>query len=61
MEGEKDITRILQTLNPVLNEGTYVFYTTKDMGQIAPEDVVMTFCEREGTTIIRNHSLKCVF
>ena len=57
MEGEKDITRILQTLNPVLNEGTYVFCTTKDMGEIAPEDAVMTFCEREGTTIILEQQL----
>ena len=57
MEGEKDITRILQALNPVLNEGTYVFCTTKDMGEIAPEDVVMTFCEREGTTIILEQKL----
>jgi Uncharacterized protein conserved in bacteria len=57
MEGEKDITRILQTLNPVLNDGNYVFCTTKDLGQIAPEDVVMTFCEREGTTIILEQQL----
>jgi len=57
MEGEKDITRILQALNPVLNEGNYVFCTTKDMGQIAPEDAVMTFCEREGTTIILEQQL----
>lgn len=57
MSGEKDLKKIIPELKPIINDGNYVFCTTKDMGQIAPEGAVMTFCEREGTTIILEQQL----
>ncbi len=57
MSGEKDLKKIIPELKPIINDGNYVFCTTKDANQIAPEDAVMTFCEREGTTIILEQQL----
>ncbi len=57
MTGEKDLKKLLLTLKPILNDGKYVFCTTKDVTQISPEDAIMTFCEREGTTFILEQEL----
>ncbi len=57
MTGEKDLKKLLLELNPILNDGNYVFCTTKDANHISSEDAVMMFCEREGTTVIVEQQL----
>jgi hypothetical protein len=52
MAGEKDLKFLLKSMNPLLHEGSYVFCTLENYSFIDPKDLVMTFNEKEGTTII---------
>jgi|APCry1669188910_1035180.scaffolds.fasta_scaffold221425_1 uncharacterized protein len=52
MTGETNLKTLLQSLNPILHDGEYVFCTLEDITNIDPADLVMTFRETEGTTII---------
>ncbi|MCF7834358.1 MAG: ACT domain-containing protein [Candidatus Pacebacteria bacterium] len=55
MEGERDLHKILKTMNPKLNTGDYVFCSVKNLKLIDVQDtknVIMTFIEKEGFTII---------
>src|SRR4051812_24274525 len=52
MSGEKDLQQLLKTLKPELNEGEYVFCMVEDNKKINLEDVVGTFKEKEGITLI---------
>ena len=52
MTSETNLTILLKSLNPELQEGEYVFCTLKNNPEIAPNDLVMTFREKEATTII---------
>lgn len=52
MAGETDISKLVKGMDPVLNEGEYVFATLKDVGRIAREDTVFEFLEKEGTTVV---------
>lgn len=50
MTGETNLEILLKTMKPFLNEGDYVFCTTRV--KINIEDVLMLFKENEGTTLI---------
>lgn len=50
--GKTDLTELLKTLEPKLNPGDYVFCSIKDKSHIDPVDLLMTFQENEGRTII---------
>ena len=50
--GETDLSVILKTLKPVLNEGDFVFCTVNDAITINPDEVISFFREKEGHTII---------
>ncbi len=52
MTGETNLKTLLQSLNPILHEGKYVFCSLEDITNIDPADLIMTFRETEGTTII---------
>ncbi len=52
MTGETNLKTLLQSLNPILQEGEYVFCSIENSTNIDPADLVMTFRETEGTTII---------
>jgi hypothetical protein len=52
MPGEKNLDRLLKKMKPTLNEGDYVFCTRKDMKEINFNDVIFTFKEQEGITIV---------
>ena len=52
MSGETDLKKLLKSMNPVLHEGTYVFCTPEAFTVIHQDDLIMTFNEAEGTTII---------
>lgn len=57
MSGEKDLTKLLQTLQPTLHPGRYVFCTVNDLTRINPVDVVSVFKEMEGYTVIADKQL----
>jgi hypothetical protein len=52
MSGESDLKIILKTIKPVLNEGEYVFCIVPGNHNIRENDILSSFKEKEGTTII---------
>ena len=52
MSGETNLSVLLKTMTPELNEGDYVFCSVPDAAQINSADVLCTFREKEGVTII---------
>lgn len=52
MSGITDISTLLKHMTPLLHEGEYVFCTVTDPGQIDLKDIIGTFRETEGTTLI---------
>ncbi len=50
--GETDLAKILKTLNPRLNSGEFVFCIVNNCASLKPEDIIMSFREEEGNTII---------
>ncbi|MDD2304392.1 MAG: ACT domain-containing protein [Prolixibacteraceae bacterium] len=52
MTVEPNLQTILKSMNPIFHEGEYVFCTVENTEAIDPNDLVMTFRETEGTTLI---------
>ncbi|ENB9661988.1 ACT domain-containing protein [Pseudomonas putida] len=52
MSGEKSISALLRGMSPVLNEGDFVFCTVPDASALLGTDVLGTFREKEGFTVI---------
>lgn len=52
MTGETSLSALLRTMNPELNDGDYVFSTVVDGSYVQGVDVVGSFREREGLTVI---------
>jgi hypothetical protein len=52
MTAETNLQTILKSMKPLLHEGEYVFCTVENTEAIDPNDLVMTFRETEGTTLI---------
>jgi hypothetical protein len=52
MQGEKELDQLLKNMRPTLHEGDYVFCTSKDMKGCDFNNIIMTFKEQEGITII---------
>jgi hypothetical protein len=50
--GETDLQKLLKTLRPELNPGEFVFCSIPDLAKINIADVIMSFKEKEGITII---------
>ncbi|MEQ8533753.1 MAG: ACT domain-containing protein [Imperialibacter sp.] len=50
--GETDLAKILKTLRPLLNNGEFVFCVVNNFAALKPEDIIMSFREEEGNTII---------
>lgn len=50
--GEKDLTTLLHSMNPVLHPGDYVFCTVADTGLIPADEIILNFKEAEGATLI---------
>lgn len=52
MSGEKDLEILLKSMKPKYNEGDYVFCAVKSLDNIAVNNIVMSFAENEGITLI---------
>jgi len=52
MADEKNLNKLLQTMKPSLSTGDYVFCTVPELPAIDIAEIIMTFKEQEGTTII---------
>ncbi|KAF2342454.1 ACT domain-containing protein [Flavobacterium tistrianum] len=52
MEGEINLNIILENLNPVLNDGKYVFTKVDSLDQIPFSKILFLFKEKEGITIV---------
>ena len=52
MIGETDLNKMLKSLKPKLNPGEFVFCVTDDFAQISLADIISTFKEEEGVTVI---------
>lgn len=50
--GLTDLNIIIKTMQPVLQDGVYIFSTLPDRQTIDPDHCLMTFQEREGYTLI---------
>ena len=57
MSGETDIHSLLKNMTPVLNEGEYVFCALSSISSVNPDDIIGTFKEEEGWTVILNKTL----
>jgi hypothetical protein len=52
MAGETSLATLLRSMSPQLNDGEYVFCSIKDRGQLQDCEVLGSFHEREGLTVI---------
>ena len=52
MAGETSLNALLRSMSPTLNEGEYVFCSVTDSSAINGIEVVGSFREREGLTVI---------
>jgi hypothetical protein len=52
MSGEKDLEKLLKTMKPEHITGEYVFCVVHDLTNLNLNDIIMTFKEQEGTTIV---------
>ena len=52
MAGEKSIAKLLSAMSPTLNDGDYVFCCVADMDLVKGEEILGSFREKEGLTVI---------
>lgn len=52
MEGETNLTKLIRSLQPKLQEGEYIFSTVENANSIARSDILCEFKEKEGVTIV---------
>lgn len=52
MSGQKNLDTILKNLNPILNEGRYVYCCVKDIDNIPFSKILFLFKETEGITVV---------
>ncbi|MFP3599113.1 ACT domain-containing protein [Chryseobacterium sp. SIMBA_029] len=58
MSGEKNLTILLQNMEPVLNSGDYVFSTVENLSQIPNmEKLLFFFREKEAVTVVLEKSI----
>lgn len=52
MSGEKNLANLLKNMKPVFNSGDFVFCTVSNMDKIDQSQIIGSFKEAEGTTLI---------
>lgn len=50
--GQTDLSELLKSMRPKLHEGQFVFCVVQDVSSVNPNDIIMTFREEEGNTLI---------
>jgi len=52
MQGETNLSVLLKTMTPELNDGEYVFCTIPDTQELNAATIICSFTEKEGVTIV---------
>ena len=52
MSGKTNLSELVKQMNPMLNEGEYVFSTVQDISIVDRKVAICEFKENEGTTIV---------
>ncbi|SHG45956.1 ACT domain-containing protein [Flagellimonas flava] len=52
MTGETNLSKLIAGMDPIVNEGEYVFVSVSNYNGIHSGDVICGFREKEGTTLI---------
>jgi len=52
VSGEKSIDVLLRGMRPQLNQGDFVFCTVAELGNLRADDIIGSFREEEGLTVI---------
>lgn len=50
--GQTDLSELLKSMKPKLHEGQFVFCVVQDVSSVNPNDIIMSFREEEGNTLI---------
>ena len=56
IDGESDLNKLIKGLSPKLNDGEYVFTSIKNIDLLNTSEVICTFKEKEGFTLILERS-----
>ena len=56
IDGESDLNKLIKGLSPKLNDGEYVFTSIKNIELLNTSEVICTFKEKEGFTLILERS-----
>ena len=56
IDGESDLNKLTKGLSPKLNDGEYVFTSIKNIELLNTSEVICTFKEKEGFTLILERS-----
>ncbi|MDO7170583.1 ACT domain-containing protein [Mariniflexile sp. AS56] len=56
MKGETNLSKLIASMTPELNDGAYVFTTVKDVSVIPREITLFEFKEKEGVTVVLERS-----
>jgi len=57
MAGETNLNELLKTMRPTLNDGDYVFCTIPASQTIDPSQIIGSFKEKEGLTVILDKNI----
>tara|TARA_Y200000002_G_scaffold383267_1_gene404614 strand:- start:8599 stop:9003 length:405 start_codon:yes stop_codon:yes gene_type:complete len=56
IDGESDLNKLIKGLSPKLNDGEYVFTSIKNIKLLNTSEVICTFKEKEGLTLVLERS-----
>ena len=56
IDGESDLNKLIKGLSPKLNNGEYVFTSIKNIELLNTSEVICTFKEKEGLTLVLERS-----
>ena len=56
IDGESDLNKLIKGLSPKLNDGEFVFTSIKNIELLNTSEVICTFKEKEGLTLVLERS-----
>ena len=57
MSGEINLAKLIKQMEPILNDGEYVFTTVNNTSHILRKDIICEFKEAEGTTLVLERTI----